>query len=110
MPYRNGGISTIAEDQRGNKFYNLNEDLASWREKYKTPQGAQDRQLGAEGFDEGETGSTFNQSIVPDQDGFNLHVLNQSVGTQAKGSITFAEIWLEPVRCIKAASSMVCSH
>ncbi|BFU94306.1 MAG: hypothetical protein NTNFB02_10280 [Nitrospira sp.] len=98
----------VAEDVNGRKFYNLNEDLQAWRQKYQTPErtqafnlgaqgsaapeGAQDHQLGSQEPEEGEPdGPTFFQSVPPTENGINLAIqpLQQSAGDDAKGAITF---------------------
>ena len=62
---------TVYEDLQGNKFYNINEIAES-------PQGGQSNKSGTGGLPGGTGDRSFNQDIVRDADGVNIHVLAAS--------------------------------
>lgn len=83
----------IAEDADGNKFYNLNQDLEGWSQKYEAP-GA-DPALSDAGPQELRQNATapVENRIVPDADSVNLHILPQEGGQGGpvvRGSVTLS--------------------
>lgn len=65
----------VAEDASGNKFYNLNQDLVSWAEKYRTPDNhsGQSTPEARELFqDENSSGE---KTVSTDGEEVNIHIL-----------------------------------
>lgn len=69
-PYRVG--VQIGEDANGRKFYNFNEDLAAWAEKYQPPGQSLGIKRGTQGAVDAEAPEA---NIDPGTDGFNLLLL-----------------------------------
>ena len=102
----------IAEDADGNKFYNLNQDLEGWSQKYEAP-GA-DPALSDAGPQELRQNATapVENRIVPDADSVNLHILPQEGGQG--GPVVRGSVTLSPesaaVRIFKGANLSTIPH
>ena len=101
----------IAEDSRGNKFYNINQDLEEWGRKYKAlgvepaesstgPQGlseAPDNRSGqyTPGAQElsQDASASFDTRITTDDDGVNLYILSEQAPSDGnpRARVTFGE-------------------
>lgn len=101
----------IAEDSRGNKFYNINQDLEEWGRKYKAlgvepaesstgPQGlseAPDNRSGqyTPGAQElsQDASASFDTKITTDDDGVNLYILSEQAPSDGnpRARVTFGE-------------------
>ena len=78
----------IAEDADGNKFYNFNEDLDAWEQKYKAPDNRSGQYTpGAQELLQDASASVAS-NIGTDADGVNLHILPRGGRANALGSTT----------------------
>ena len=78
----------IAEDADGNKFYNFNEDLDAWEQKYKAPDNRSGQYTpGAQELLQDASASVAS-NIGTDADGVNLHILPRGGRAHALGSTT----------------------
>ncbi len=77
----------IAEDARGNKFYNLNQDLDGWAQKYETPGVAGKFKSRVPGQKDDD--SSFTQTIPQADDGVNIVLFEKDDRDQKRGSIQF---------------------
>ena len=102
----------IAEDADGNKFYNLNQDLEGWSQKYEAP-GAYPA-LSDAGPQELRQSATapVEDRIVPDADNVNLRILPQEEGQG--GPVVRGSVTLSPesaaVRIFKGANLSTIPH
>ena len=71
------GVS-VGVDARGNKFYNLQQDIDGWARKHQPPGVAHSNNSGAQGAAGGRT-STF--YVGPTDDGINLYILGPAAGS-----------------------------